>query len=304
MTTPELVFYHKSPDPFGRPIASVEARLLLPLKTLAYGVPPHTFIDFFQMSKEMARDCCRAFDRAIQTLYMEEYLRVPTVEDLKGINKLHQHRYGVAGMIGSLDCSHTYWKNCPKAWQGSYIEKEKKATIVMEAVCDYHLWIWHVSYGYAGSLNDLNILNASPFLQAMTGWDLDKIEEEAGTVPYTISGEEFRKMFILVDGIYPKYSWFVKARPILLLDLEDISAKITSVLILHNMLVKDRVMDGDYRAAYMPAQHLEEDCNGVLHADQPNDLEEVQARHPNPGPPARVGTGALMRKCSAEQKGS
>ena len=29
----------------------LEARLLLPLKTLAYGVPPHCFSDYFQMSK-------------------------------------------------------------------------------------------------------------------------------------------------------------------------------------------------------------------------------------------------------------
>jgi hypothetical protein len=35
-------------DGFDR--SSLAARLLLPLKTLAYGVPPHTFIDYFQMS--------------------------------------------------------------------------------------------------------------------------------------------------------------------------------------------------------------------------------------------------------------
>jgi hypothetical protein len=35
--------------------SSLAARLLLPLKTLAYGVPPHTFIDYFQMSPQYAR---------------------------------------------------------------------------------------------------------------------------------------------------------------------------------------------------------------------------------------------------------
>jgi hypothetical protein len=32
---------------------SFEAQLLLPIKTLAYSVPPHTFMDYFQMSKVM-----------------------------------------------------------------------------------------------------------------------------------------------------------------------------------------------------------------------------------------------------------
>ena len=33
---------------------STEARLLLPLKVLSYGVPPHAFIDYFQMSDQFA----------------------------------------------------------------------------------------------------------------------------------------------------------------------------------------------------------------------------------------------------------
>jgi hypothetical protein len=32
--------------------SSLATRLLLPLKSLAYGVPPHTFIDYFQMSPQ------------------------------------------------------------------------------------------------------------------------------------------------------------------------------------------------------------------------------------------------------------
>jgi hypothetical protein len=32
-----------------------------------------------------------------------------------------KHVHGVNGMApGSLDCNHTFWKNCPKSWHGSY----------------------------------------------------------------------------------------------------------------------------------------------------------------------------------------
>ena len=40
-------FYMPSVNPNGRAVASLEARLLLPLKTLAYGVAPHCFSDYF-----------------------------------------------------------------------------------------------------------------------------------------------------------------------------------------------------------------------------------------------------------------
>ena len=141
--------------------ASTEARLLLPLKTLAYGVPPHTFTDYFQMSKTQAGNCCEEFDKAINSIYIQEYLRKPTVNDLKAIEKLHFEQHGVRGLYGSLDCMHSWWKNCPKAWQQTFKGKEWKPTIILEAVCDYNLWFWNIFYGSGGSFNDLNVLALS-----------------------------------------------------------------------------------------------------------------------------------------------
>ena len=174
----------------------------------------------------------------------------------------------------------------------------------MEAICDYNLFLWHVSYGYAGTLNDLNILNLSPLLDRLVDGSFVELEEEAGVVPYSISEEEFDKCFLLVDGIYPKYSRFVKGikepispeettfttwqesarkdierafgvlkgmwqyldRPIHSHDLNHISARVTTCVILHNMLVSDRIM-GDYNADYNPAHALEQ-------------LEEMQVEQP------------------------
>jgi hypothetical protein len=205
-------FFLAKKDLAKRPVASLEARLLLPLKTLAYGVASHAFRDYFQMSETLARDCCLEFDKAIKSLCQAECLRLPTAEDLKGIEKLHKSQHRVNGMYGSLDCMHTHWKNCPKAWQGQFQGKEKKQTIVLEAICDYHMWFWHASYGYAGTLNDLNVLNLSPFLDALVDGRFAELERVSGVVPYQIlEGQEFNEMFILVDGIYHQFSRFVKA---------------------------------------------------------------------------------------------
>ena len=251
------------------------------------------------------------FDKAIKSIYQAEYLRKPTKADLKAILQLHKSVHGVDGMFGSLDCMHTYWKNCPKAWQGSFKGKEGHASIVMEAICDYHMFFWHASYGFCGRLNDLNILNLSPYLESLVDGSFNELELEV--TPFTINNEEFTNVFVLCDGIYPQYTRFVKsfaepitkkekcfagwqeacrkdierafgvlqskfqfiARPILLHQLKDICRRVATCMILHNMCVSDRVMDGDVRATYNPAHTVVEEFVTV---ETPGDQEEVQAR--------------------------
>jgi hypothetical protein len=84
--------------------------------------PPHTFQDYFEMLTTLARDCCckHQFDLAIKALYQMEYLQLPTKKDMEALIKLRKHQHGVDGMFGFLDCMHTFWTNCPKAWQGSF----------------------------------------------------------------------------------------------------------------------------------------------------------------------------------------
>ena len=189
---------------------------------------------------------------------------------------------------------HTYWKNCPTAWQGSFSGAKKKPTIVLEASCDYHLFFWHCSYGYSGSLNDINILNQSHLQRGLIDGSFAAVESASGTVPFSIGGEQFSKLFFLVDGIYPRYSRFVKAvkqpineeekrftlfqesarkdierafgvlqvkfkavaNPIHWMDMTEISNMVSSCLILHNQCVSDRVMAGDVNATYNPCNTL------------------------------------------------
>lgn len=199
-------------------------------------------------------------------------------------------------MFGSLDCMHTPWKNCPKAWQGSYVSsgqdsKKKSPSLVLEAVCNYHLWFWHALFGYAGSLNDLNILNLSPLLDSLVDGTFDNVEKQSRTVPFVINGEIFNFLFLLVDGIYPPYSRFVRtihepvtqieklfakwqeagrkdierafgalqggwqatARPFYQMDLLQIADVMHACLIMHNMCVSDRIMEADINARYNPS---------------------------------------------------
>jgi hypothetical protein len=62
----DIAFYQQRKNLHADDQASLEAQLLLPIKCLAYGVPSHTFIDHFQMSKQYARECCKQFDVVVK----------------------------------------------------------------------------------------------------------------------------------------------------------------------------------------------------------------------------------------------
>ena len=304
-------FYLNNVDAFGKVGASFEAKLLLPLKSMAYGVPPHTFRDYFYMSTPLARRCCYHFDHVIRKVYTNEYLRCPDATDLKNINTLHKTVHSFEGLFGSLDCMHTYWKNCPLAWQGSYKGKEKKPSIVLEAISDFHMWFWHAAYGYAGCMNDISILAVSPFLERLLDGTFQELE--SCVVPYHVGETILNQMYILVDGIYPAYSRLVKGykepvtnqekaftawqesvrkdierafgvlkgkwqcmeRPFKHIDLPNIAARVATCLILHNMCVSDRVMEGDVHARYDPSNSVTAGTS-IIH--YPRDLHSIQGR--------------------------
>lgn len=81
-----------------------------------------------------------------------------------------------------------------------------KPTIVLEAFADYNLWFWHSSFGWPGSLNDLNIWDRSSllkmFIDGSFARDID--------FPFVIGNCEFSRLWLMVDGIYPELARFVK----------------------------------------------------------------------------------------------
>ncbi|XP_074377494.1 uncharacterized protein LOC141719017 [Apium graveolens] len=77
---------------------------------------------------------------------------------------------GFLCMIGSIDCMNWEWKNFLSGWGGAYSGRKGRLTIILEAVASYDIWIWHTFFGVPRAQNDTNVL----------------------------------------DGIYPRYSTFLK----------------------------------------------------------------------------------------------
>ena len=56
---------------------------------------------------------------------------MPNAEETREILNKNEAR-GFPGMLGSIDCMHWYWKNCPKAWAGQYLGKDGTPSLVLE----------------------------------------------------------------------------------------------------------------------------------------------------------------------------
>eukprot|EP00170_Pyropia_yezoensis_P006476 contig_26434_g6497 len=135
------------------------------------------------------------------------YLRALNDEELDLILRRNAER-GLPGRIGSLDCSHWEWRNCPKGMAGIHQNRKAKRSIIMETVCDEDLWIWHLFVGCPGSMNDLNVMYQSPLYHDVTSGAWPPRDK-----PFTVNGRTRTLLCYLVDGIYPHYPCFICAYP-------------------------------------------------------------------------------------------
>jgi hypothetical protein len=112
------------------------------LRLLAYGTSGDAVDEYCRLSESTAMEAMRRFVLAIKACFEARYLRQPTREDIVRQMDINERR-GFSGMFASIDCMHWSWKNCPVAWVGQFQDKDKERSIVLEAVADQSLWIWH-----------------------------------------------------------------------------------------------------------------------------------------------------------------
>ncbi|XP_062028764.1 uncharacterized protein LOC133744716 [Rosa rugosa] len=92
-----------------------QQKLTCSLRMFAYGAGADQCAEYCQMAKSTAIEALKRFTRGIVNLYSEKYLRAPTPADLRRLFTKAEIR-GFPGMIGSIDCMHWQWKNCPTGW--------------------------------------------------------------------------------------------------------------------------------------------------------------------------------------------
>lgn len=171
-------------------------------RMLTNGVAADATDEYICIGESTAIESLRKFVTAIVKVFEDEYLRSPNKNDTTRLLEIGEER-GFPGMLGSIDCMHWKWKNCPTAHHGMFSGHVREPTIILEAVASKDLWIWHAFFGLPGSHNDINVLQRSPLFAKLA-------EGDAPEVNYIINGHDYNMGYYLADGIYPSWATFVK----------------------------------------------------------------------------------------------
>ena len=89
------------------------------VRQLTSGVSPADHDDKYCLAESTGMESLMRFCNAVTAGYSADALRQPNAAD---INQLLDEGYvaGFPGCIGSIDCMHWEWKNCPSAWKGMF----------------------------------------------------------------------------------------------------------------------------------------------------------------------------------------
>jgi hypothetical protein len=172
------------------------------LRMLTYGVGGDATDEYCRLASSIAMEAMKRFVAAIRGVFEDTYLRQPTCDDLQHQMSINEERRFL-GMFGSIDCMYWIWKNCPVAWASQFQNKDKERSLILEAIADQSLWIWHSFFGMPGSNNDINVLDRSPFVN-------DMLRGPSQDLSFIVNGKEYPRYYLLADGIYPAWSCFVQ----------------------------------------------------------------------------------------------
>jgi hypothetical protein len=195
-------YFVQKRDGLGRLGLSSLQKCTTTIRMLAYGVAVDATDEYCRLGENNATEAMRRFVNAIRHCFESECLRLPTKSDIKKQLQINTQR-GFPGIFASLDCMHWQWKNCPIAWQGQFQDKDKKRFVILEAIADQSLWIWHSFFGLPGGNNDINILDRSPIVR-------DMLSGDGRHLNFMVNGYVYPHYYLLMDGIYPPWACFVQ----------------------------------------------------------------------------------------------
>jgi hypothetical protein len=102
--------------------ASIYTKLLLPLKCLAYGAPPHCYCLLVPTYKGTCKCLLQRVRQSRKTSVCKRIVATSKSYRFEHHNGAAQ---GSAWIHRNVYCSYTYRKNCFIAWQGSYNGKRR-----------------------------------------------------------------------------------------------------------------------------------------------------------------------------------
>ncbi|XP_037450977.1 putrescine hydroxycinnamoyltransferase 1-like [Triticum dicoccoides] len=175
---------------------SVKQKCTAALRMLALGTIADVTGEMVRMRESMCLKTTVKFACAVLEVFGPEYLREPNVEDTEKLLAIGE-AMGFPEMLGSINCMHWQWKNCPKGLRGMYQGHTREATIILKVAASQDLWIWHAFFEMPGSHIDINVLQRSPVFRRLCNG-------ESTSCNYTVNGRDYNMGYYLANGIYPQ----------------------------------------------------------------------------------------------------
>jgi hypothetical protein len=194
-------------DAFGRPIASLQVKILCVLRLLGSGGDFTVVYDGSKLDEQTVRFFFYRFNHIfVRTLY-REWVHPPCSEkDLNEALEIYR-RLGLPGAIGSTDCFHLFWDRCPAQLKIDCRNgRSKRCTLVWSISNDHHRKIYSVTDPFHGCASDKTIQLYDGFLRSVH----EKTEPLFANARYTLFDEAGRPeervgAWILCDNGYHKF---------------------------------------------------------------------------------------------------
>jgi hypothetical protein len=149
VTTSKNTFFKQRRNVAGQLGFSALHKCTVAVKMLAYGGPADELDDHLKMRESTVLETLKEFVMTVIEVFSKEFLCPPRSEKIEHILSINLAR-GFPRMIGSIDCMHWEWSNCPTGWQGLYRGHKGKPTLILEAVATEDLQIGMLTLVYQG----------------------------------------------------------------------------------------------------------------------------------------------------------
>ena len=201
-------WHPKQVDCWGKPVGDLRLKLLGVLYALGTAATHFTVSSHTNLSEEVHRRFFIDWTTNMSSI-KAEYIYMPRNDaELKFVVGEYEE-LGLPGCIGSVDCVHIGWDNCPVQMKNMYTGKEGYPSIAYEVICTSRRRIQSVSFGHPGSRNDKHIVRTDETVMSLlegNGWFQTKSFE--CTIDVTGKTKVFQGLYLISDGGYHRWPCF------------------------------------------------------------------------------------------------
>jgi hypothetical protein len=109
------LYFSERYDATGRAVLTTLQKCTTALRQLAYDMAIDTINKYLKLEKTTAIECLEYYYLCIIECFGDEFLCRPTVADTQHL-LAKAEECGFPSMLGSIDCMHWQWHNCPVRW--------------------------------------------------------------------------------------------------------------------------------------------------------------------------------------------